>query len=47
MDLGPSSKNANVRYMDEDQFSSFNKKYLQISEDNVVLGHILLNIMGV
>jgi len=33
--------------MDEEHFSSFNDKYMQIADDNVVLGHILLNIMGV
>ena len=42
-----SKKNANVRYMDEDQFSVFNQKYLHIEDDNVVLGHLLLNIMEV
>lgn len=33
--------------MDEDQFSLFNQKYMHVAEDNVVLGYILLNIMGV
>jgi hypothetical protein len=33
--------------MDEDQFSLFNQKYLHIEDDNVVLGHLLLNIMEV
>jgi hypothetical protein len=33
--------------MDEDQFGQFNLKYMHIADDNVVLGHILLNIMGV
>ena len=45
--LDPSHKNAHVKYMDEEQFSNFNDKYMHISEDNVVLGYILLNIMGV
>ena len=43
----PSAKNANVRYMDEDQFGLFNQKFMHVAEDNVVLGYILLNIMGV
>lgn len=33
--------------MDEDQFMLFNQKYMHIADDNVVLGHILLNVMGV
>lgn len=33
--------------MDEEHFSNFNDKYMQIEDDNVVLGYILLNIMGV
>jgi hypothetical protein len=33
--------------MDEDQFSNFNQEYMHIGDDNVVLGHIMLNVMGV
>jgi hypothetical protein len=33
--------------MDEDQFGNFNQQYMHIADDNVVLGHIMLNIMGV
>jgi hypothetical protein len=33
--------------MDEENFSDFNKKYLHCDDENVVLGHILMNVMEV
>jgi hypothetical protein len=33
--------------MDEDKFSEFIHRYFKYSEDNVVVGYILINIMQV
>jgi hypothetical protein len=45
--IAPSEKNNGTRYMNEDQFSEFNQRYLKFADDNVVLGYILMNIMKV
>lgn len=45
--LGPSPKNPDIRLMDEENFAEFNKKYLHCDDENVVLGHILMNVMEV
>lgn len=45
VDVGPSEKNSEIRYMDEEKFSEFIGRYFKYSEDNVVVGYILINIM--